>query len=247
MSIDFESLSDVLKHNVRRRIILALYERKSMSYVDLMNFVEVNNTRKFNYHLKILGDLIRKDQNGKYSLTENGQMAALILQKFPEKVSQRTILSMADAVVVGFVGVALTVVNPVFWASCLIMMLKLELNVPYFVVIGLLTFSYALVVPGATMWVLTVKRTNSHEMYDLLKPPLAAFILLLVILIAMSLLGINMAVTITSPKGSYDGVQYHSIMHMDLQMLLFWGLILSFVGVLIAELASRLRRRIMLQ
>ena len=106
--MDFGSLSDVLKHPVRRKIILALFERGDLSYVDLMNFVGVSNTGKFNYHLKILGDLIEKDQNGRYTLTEKGRMAAQLLQKFPEKKPQQTILSMADAAVIGFAGVVLS-------------------------------------------------------------------------------------------------------------------------------------------
>ena len=80
MSIDFESISDVLKHPIRRKIILALYGNDRLSYVDLMNIVKVVSTGKFNYHLKILGDLIEKDQNGKYGLTEKGKMAAQLLQ-----------------------------------------------------------------------------------------------------------------------------------------------------------------------
>ena len=85
MSVDLESLSDVLKHPIRRRIIFVLYERGRLSYVDLMNLVEVDSTGKFNYHLKILGDLIEKGRNGKYGLTEKGRMIAQLLQKFPEK------------------------------------------------------------------------------------------------------------------------------------------------------------------
>ena len=83
MSVVFESLSDVLKHPIRRKIILALYGSKRLSYVELMKIVKVVSTGKFNYHLKILGDLIEKDQNGKYGLTEKGKMAAQLLQKFP--------------------------------------------------------------------------------------------------------------------------------------------------------------------
>ncbi|MEM3666846.1 MAG: helix-turn-helix domain-containing protein [Candidatus Bathyarchaeia archaeon] len=112
MSIDFESLTDVLKHPVRRKIILALYERKGLSYVELMNLVEVANTGRFNYHLKILGDLIAKDQDGKYCLTEKGNMAALLLQKFPEKKAEPKPLNMADAIIIGFIGFVLIFVNP---------------------------------------------------------------------------------------------------------------------------------------
>gem|GEM_PF-1600984 len=255
MSVNFESLSDVLKHPVRRKIILALFERRSLSYADLMNFVGVSNTGKFNYHLKILGDLIEKDQNGRYILTEKGEMAAQLLQKFPEKKPQPTILSMSDAAVIGFAGVVLTVANPVFWVSAIVALLKLELDVPFLLIIGFSTFTYALIVPGALMWLLTVRRTNSHDMYDLMKPPLITFILLLVILTIMLLLNANLVITIKSPTiqgpqgqidGGYWSTAQHSSMQTSLQTLLFWDLILSFLGVLIAELTSRVRKRIIL-
>ena len=89
MSMDFERLSAVLKHPIRRKIILTLYERKYLSYVDLMNSVNVVSTGKFNYHLKILDDLIEKGQDGKYRLTEKGQMVAQLLQKFPKRESKK--------------------------------------------------------------------------------------------------------------------------------------------------------------
>ncbi|MEM3415349.1 MAG: hypothetical protein QW575_07225 [Thermoproteota archaeon] len=145
-----------------------------------MNFVGVSNTGKFNYHLKILGDLIEKNQNGRYVLTEKRQMAAQILQKFPEKKPQPTILYMADATVIGFAGVVLTVVNPVFCVSAIIASLKVELDVSLFLLIGFSSFAYALIVPGTVMWLLTTRRTHSNDTYDLMKPPLITFVLLLV-------------------------------------------------------------------
>lgn len=249
--MDFESLSDVLKHPVRRKIIFALYERGSLSYVDLMNLVGVANTGKFNYHLKILGDLIEKNQNGRYILTEKGQMAAQLLQKFPEKKPQPTPLSMADAVIIGFLGVVLTAVNPVFWGSSIIALLKIELPIPVLFIIGFSSLAYALV-PGAVMWLLTVRRTHSHDMYDLLKPPFTTFILLLVLLVTMFILKTDLVIAISSPaisgpQGQTDGAYYSTtqyfIMQTSLQTLLFQGIILSILGVLIAELASKLRKR----
>jgi len=255
LGVNFESLSDVLKHPVRRKIILTLSERGNLSYVDLMNFVGVNNTGRLNYHLKILGDLIEKDQNGRYVLTEKGQMAAQLLQKFPEKKPPPTPLSMADAAVIGFAGVVLTVVNPVFWISAIIALLKLELDVPFFLIIEFSTLAYALIIPGTVMRLLTVRRTNSHDMYDLMKPPLITFIMLLALLTIMLFLKANLVITIKSPTiqgpqvqtdgGQWSTAQY-SFMQTSLQTLLFWGLILSFLGVLIAELASKLRKRMTL-
>ncbi|MFQ5999548.1 MAG: winged helix-turn-helix domain-containing protein [Candidatus Bathyarchaeia archaeon] len=87
MSVDRESLHKILKHPIRRRIVLTL-EKKELTYVELMKLVEVENTGKLNYHLKILGDLIEKGGNGKYRLTEKGQLASQLLLRFPEKKSE---------------------------------------------------------------------------------------------------------------------------------------------------------------
>ena len=80
--MDFESLIEVLKNPIRRKIVLFLSSKESVSYVDLMNAVEIKNTGKFNYHLKVLGDLIEKDEDGKYGLSEKGLSAVQFLQKF---------------------------------------------------------------------------------------------------------------------------------------------------------------------
>lgn len=246
MSVDFESLSDVLKHPIRRRILLVLYEKGSMLYVDLMHLVGVTNTGKFNYHLKILGDLIEKDQKGKYGLTEKGQMAAQLLHKFPGRKVQQAPLPIADATLIGFAGVVLTVVNPVFWGLFFIASLELEFTSPFFIAFHLLIFAYALIVPGAVMWLLTIRRSKSHDMYDLLKPPFAAFILLLVLLVTMVLLGINLTAQISSPMvyDPHSGGYTYSVMQTSLQRVLFLGLILSFFGVIIAEFASRIKQRV---
>ncbi len=257
MSIDFDSLTDVLNHPVRRKIILALYEKKGLSYVELMNLVEVANTGKFNYHLKILGDLIAKDQEGKYRLTEKGHMAALLLQKFPEKKGEPKPLNMSDAIIIGFVGFVLIFVNPVFWISYFADLIIHELTVPsvlFFVAIGFSTFLYALIVPGGVMWLLTTRRVNSHDIYDLLKPPFTAFILVLVVLILMLLRGVNLTLTLKTPPTIINppaqipngGIQYYttySMTSMNLQTTLFQGLILAFMGVLIAEIAHKLRKK----
>jgi hypothetical protein len=90
--VDFGSLSEVLKNPTRRKIILYLSDKGSISYVDLMNSVGITNTGKFNYHLKILGDLLEKDQNGKYSLSEKGRLAVQFLQKFDGTKTEEPVL-----------------------------------------------------------------------------------------------------------------------------------------------------------
>jgi len=251
MSVDFESLSDVLKHPIRRRIILSLSERKSMSYVDMMNLVEVVNTGKFNYHLKILADLIEKDENGKYSLSDKGQLAVQFLQKFGGKGIEQTPLRMADAVLIGFAGCVLTVANPGFWGTFFVALLRIEIPAAFFVVLGLLDFGFALLLPGALMWLLAVRRARSHDAYDLFKPPLVAFILLLLLTTIMFFLKIGLTVTITGPLTSVpsanpnQSVSTQSVMQTSLSTILLLGSIFSFLGVAIAELGTKIRKRMM--
>ena len=84
MSLRADSLYRILKDKTRRKIILLLNEEGSLSYVDLMKVLQITNTGKMNYHLKILDDLIGKDDNGRYVLAEKGKLAARLLQEFPE-------------------------------------------------------------------------------------------------------------------------------------------------------------------
>lgn len=121
MGVNFESLIDLLKHPIRRKIILSLSEKGSISYVDLMNLVGTKNTGKFNYHLKILGALIEKDENGKYGLSDKGQMAVQFLQKFagketepiPLPIAMKTFETRAFSLAQGFIWVVL--VYPLTW------------------------------------------------------------------------------------------------------------------------------------
>jgi hypothetical protein len=251
MSVDFESLSDVFKHPIRRRIILALSERKSVSYVDLMNLVEVVNTGKFNYHLKILADLVKKDENGKYSLSDKGQLAVQFLQRFGGKENEQTPPRMADAFLIGFAGCVLAGANPGFWGPFFVALLGIQISVASLVALSFVGFGFALLLPGALMWLLAVRRAHSHDPYDLFKPPLVTFILLLLLVIAMLFLKISVTVTIIGPSTNvasgnpYQSVSAHSVMQTSMSTFLLLGAVFSFFGVALAEMGSRIRKRIM--
>jgi hypothetical protein len=106
--VDFESLSEVLKNPIRRKIVIVLSDKGSVSYVDLMNSVEITNTGKFNYHLKILGDLVEKDENGRYSLSERGHLAVQFLQKFDSAKSVEPVFeTRAFSIFAGFMWLLL--------------------------------------------------------------------------------------------------------------------------------------------
>lgn len=121
LGVNFEPFIDVLKHPVRRKIILGLSEKDSISYIDLMNLVGAKSTGQFNYHLKILGDLIEKDENGKYRLSDRGQLAVQFLQKFAGRqtepmslpITMKTFKTRALSLAQGFIWVVL--VYPLIW------------------------------------------------------------------------------------------------------------------------------------
>lgn len=85
MSIGLASLHKVLKDETRRKIIQLLREKGSLTYIDLMNLLNIASTGKLNYHLKTLNGLILKEANGQYILTEKGMLASRLLVEFPEE------------------------------------------------------------------------------------------------------------------------------------------------------------------
>lgn len=83
MSSGIASLHRILKDETRRRIVLLTKEKGHLSYVELMRALEITNTGKLNYHLRILGELLVKREDGQYTLSERGLLAARLLQEFP--------------------------------------------------------------------------------------------------------------------------------------------------------------------
>jgi hypothetical protein len=84
MSAGIASLHKVLKDETRRKIIILLSDKGSLSYVDLMKELQITSTGKINYHLKILSNLLTKNEAGQYTLTEKGTLASRLLLEFPE-------------------------------------------------------------------------------------------------------------------------------------------------------------------
>jgi hypothetical protein len=82
---DTASLHKILKDQTRRAILECLNSNGPTPYLELMKEVGVTNTGRFNYHLKTLSDLITKDVDGKYTLTERGKLAIQLLDQFPIK------------------------------------------------------------------------------------------------------------------------------------------------------------------
>ena len=62
MSSGIESLHKILKDETRTKIVLLLHEKGSLSYTELMETLGFVTTGLFNYHLKVLGDLLAKNE-----------------------------------------------------------------------------------------------------------------------------------------------------------------------------------------
>jgi DNA-binding transcriptional ArsR family regulator len=84
MSSGIASLHKILKDETRRKIILLLNEKGSLSYTDLMDTLGIVSTGLLNYHLKVLSNLLKKNKEGQYTLTEKGKLASQLLLEFPE-------------------------------------------------------------------------------------------------------------------------------------------------------------------
>lgn len=84
MSSGLASLHKVLKDETRRKIVLLLNEKGRLSYTDLLKSLEIGNTGRLNYHLKVLGDLLTKGESGQYILSEKGKLATMLLSEFPD-------------------------------------------------------------------------------------------------------------------------------------------------------------------
>ena len=109
--VDWSSLHKILNDVTRRSILELLAEKEALSYTELMTLLQVTNTGRLNYHLKALGTLVSKDNQGKYYLTERGQLAVNLLQTLPQKApvekKQQSALKIVTAAVLILVGILL--------------------------------------------------------------------------------------------------------------------------------------------
>jgi len=77
------SLHKILKDETRQKILILVNKKGSASYTELLNSIEHISTGLLNYHLKVLGDLLAKNSEGQYMLSETGKLAFSLLTEFP--------------------------------------------------------------------------------------------------------------------------------------------------------------------
>ena len=85
MSSGLDSLHKILKDETRRKIVLLLNEKGVLSHKDLIKELGFLTTGLLNYHLRQLDDLLTKDADGRYTLTEKGKLAKRLLTEFPDQ------------------------------------------------------------------------------------------------------------------------------------------------------------------
>ena len=85
MTSTIDSFAKILKDETRRKIILELNQKGSLTYTDLMENLDILSTGTLNYHLKVLADLLKKDETEGYVLSEKGKLASRLLTDFPEQ------------------------------------------------------------------------------------------------------------------------------------------------------------------
>ena len=119
--MDWSSLHKILGDTTRRSILELVKEKDAISYTEIMSTLRITNTGRLNYHIKALNGLISKDDQGKYHLTEKGQLAINLLQAFPKKVQAENVpfitkhsLKFAAAALLIILGVFLIVFAFIF-------------------------------------------------------------------------------------------------------------------------------------
>src|SRR5208283_2089992 len=118
MTVEFSGLHKILKDPTRREILKCLNDKGPLPYVELMGLAKVTNTGRFNYHLKVLGGLIEKLGDGRYSLTERGRLAVQLLDEFPERTVQireqknnsKKLLITAVILLVGIIAISILLI-----------------------------------------------------------------------------------------------------------------------------------------
>jgi DNA-binding transcriptional ArsR family regulator len=83
LNTELEALNKLFKDETRRKILLLVNEKNEVSYTDIMEKTGAESTGMINYHLKVMGELLSKNQSGKYTLTEKGKTASNFLLQFP--------------------------------------------------------------------------------------------------------------------------------------------------------------------
>ena len=153
METNWNSLHKTLRDATRRSILELLSERGTLAYTDVMTLMAVTNTGRLNYHLRALNGLITKDTDGRYRLTEKGQLACNMLKAFPNQTTLRSKTALRKVVsivlcVVGLIMLALIVPFGVF-----LLLVSADVTVFFVLIYGsLIALALALILTGISTY-----------------------------------------------------------------------------------------------
>ncbi len=153
METDWNSLHKTLKDATRRSILDLLSERGTLAYTDIMTLLSITNTGRLNYHLRALNGLITKETDGRYKLTEKGQIACNMLKAFPSQTippSKTAIRKVVSIVlfVLGVLVLALVVPFGIF-----LLVVSADVTVFFVLVYGfLIALALAMILSGISIY-----------------------------------------------------------------------------------------------
>lgn len=165
-------------------------------------------------------------------LTERGKAAAELLEKFPNQIVGSKALRGFDAAIIGLIGLLLTGI-PTFFEFFL---LTGTTSIP-----PVLFSLYLLLIPSFVMWWLTTRRTSSHDLYELVKPPLIALGVLYLLIILVFFVPNILATTAPPPSTNTTTTAQSFILAGFISLFLFPSIPL--LGVLLIEGIYRFRKR----
>ena len=154
---------------------------------------------------------------------------------------------MSDALLIGFVGFILTLANPGFWSFLLAVSAGIK-SIPLFTALKAVSLLVGLILPGATMWRLTVRRSHSPDNYDLYKAPILALAMLLPLVVIMLVFHVSIvtqASIVTQKLTRENWSSTHTtVIPMSLFQIVFYGLFFSFAGVALSESVYRQKNKL---
>ena len=82
----YSVIYSALKHPIRRKILRMLSDEQ-LSYTQMLKELDLD-TGHLNYYLESLGELVIKNEEGKYRLSEMGQAAIGLMKKVEDRATQ---------------------------------------------------------------------------------------------------------------------------------------------------------------
>ena len=115
-----ESIFKTLSHQKRRDILRVIGERKGVTFTEIKNAVNTEDSPALSYHINALNGLLLQ-RNGKYQLSELGQDAYNLISKTAAYALSNSLLNRLRKELS-----AVIVANAILWAAALLAVSQFE-------------------------------------------------------------------------------------------------------------------------